>query len=159
MQQLFTLHDIFDKKVFSIPDYQRGYSWEREHLQAFWEDLENIQDGHNHHMGVITVQRPSQQQCSNWQKEGDAFAQIDRRKQMKAIKLDMPDDVYEKLENLASHDHQSVNVFALRKLEEFARAVGDFRELERRAQRGSRAKFQAAMLLVPNAAPEPGDEP
>ena len=55
---------------------------------------------------------------------------------MKAIELNMPDDVYEKLENLASHDHQSVNVFAMRKLEEFARSFEDFRELQRRAQSG-----------------------
>jgi predicted DNA-binding protein len=77
---------------------------------------------------------------------------------MKAIELNMPDDVYEKLENLASHDHQSVSVFALRKLEEFARAFEDFRELERRAQRGSREKFEAAMAKVPNVPPMPGDE-
>jgi hypothetical protein len=70
----------------------------------------------------------------------------------------MPDEVYEKLENLASHDHQSVNVFALRKLEEFARAVENFRELERRAQRGSREKFEAAMAKVPNVPPMSGDE-
>ena len=77
---------------------------------------------------------------------------------MKAIELNMPDDVYEKLENLASHNHQSVNVFALRKLEEFARAFEDFRELERRAQRGNREKFQTAMAKVPNVPPMPGDE-
>ncbi|HUD45985.1 MAG TPA: hypothetical protein VMR33_04095 [Candidatus Baltobacteraceae bacterium] len=77
---------------------------------------------------------------------------------MKAIELNMPDDVYEKLENLASHDHQSVNVFALRKLEEFARAFENFRELERRAQRGNREKFEAAMAKVPNVPPMPGDE-
>ena len=77
---------------------------------------------------------------------------------MKAIELNMPDDVYAKLENLASHDHQSVNAFALRKLEEFARAFEDFRELERHAQRGSCQNFQAAMAKVPNVPPMPGDE-
>lgn len=77
---------------------------------------------------------------------------------MKAIELNMLDDVYEKLEDLATHDHQSVNVFALRKLEEFARAFEDFRELERRAQRGNREKFKAAMAKVPNVPPVPGDE-
>ncbi len=77
---------------------------------------------------------------------------------MKAIELNMQDDVYEKLENLASRDHESVNVFALRKLEEFARAFEDFRELERRAQRGSREKFQAAMAKVPNVPAVPGDD-
>jgi hypothetical protein len=77
---------------------------------------------------------------------------------MKAIELNIPDDVYEKLENLASHDHQSVNAFAVRKLEELARAFEDFRELERRAQRGKREKFEAALAKVPNVSPVPGDE-
>lgn len=77
---------------------------------------------------------------------------------MKAVELNMPDDVYEKLENLASHDHLAVNEFALRKLQEFTRAFEDFRELERRARRGSREKFQAAMAKVPNVPPMPGDE-
>jgi predicted DNA-binding protein len=77
---------------------------------------------------------------------------------MKAIELNMPDEIYRKLENLAFHDHQSVNAFALRKLEEFARAFEDFKELERRAQRGNRGKFQLAMAKVPNIPPVPGDE-
>ena len=77
---------------------------------------------------------------------------------MKSIALDLPDEVYEKLKNLASHDHQTVNAFALRKLEELARASEDFRKLERRAQRGNRDKFQASMAKVPNVPPMPGDE-
>ena len=77
---------------------------------------------------------------------------------MKAIELNLPDDVYEKLMNLAQHDHQSVDAFALKKLEEFARAFDDFLELERRAQRGDRKKFEESMARVPNIPPIPGDE-
>ena len=77
---------------------------------------------------------------------------------MKAIELKMPDEVHRKLENLASHDHQPVDAFALRKLEEFVRTVEDFAELERRARRGSRERFSATMAKVPNGAPMPGDE-
>ena len=77
---------------------------------------------------------------------------------MKAIEVNLPDDVFEKLESLASNDHPSVNAFVLRKLEEFARALDDFMELERRAQWGDRDRFQAAMARVPNVPPTPGDE-
>ena len=77
---------------------------------------------------------------------------------MKAIELNMPDEVYKKLENLASQDHQSVNAFASRKLEEFARAVEDFKKLERRAQRGNREKFESSMAKVPRIPPVQGDE-
>jgi hypothetical protein len=77
---------------------------------------------------------------------------------MKAIELNMPDEVYKKLENLASQDDQSVDAFALRKLEEFARAVEDFKKLEHRAQSGDRKKFKTSMCRVPNVPPVPGDE-
>jgi predicted transcriptional regulator len=78
---------------------------------------------------------------------------------MKALELQMPDDVYKKLEKLASQDHQSVDAFALRKLEELAAAFEDFKELERRAQRGNREKFQESMARVADVPPIPGDEP
>ncbi len=77
---------------------------------------------------------------------------------MKAIELEMPDDVYKKLESLASHDHQRVDAFARQKLEELVGAVENFAELERRAKRGNIDKFRAAMAKVPNVPPMPGDE-
>jgi predicted DNA-binding protein len=77
---------------------------------------------------------------------------------MKAIELKMPDEVYQKLENLAAQDHQQVHVFALRKLEDLVRGMESFTELERRAQRGSREKFRAAMAKVTNGKPVAGDE-
>ena len=77
---------------------------------------------------------------------------------MKTIELNVPDDIYKKLEDLASRDCQSVNAFASRKLEELARANEDFRELERRALRGSREKFEKAMAKVSAGAPAQGDE-
>ncbi len=74
------------------------------------------------------------------------------------MKLNVPDDTYRKLEGLASRDHQSVDAFALQKLQELVRAIDDFAELDARARRGSRQKFQSAMAKVPNVPPLPGDE-
>ena len=77
---------------------------------------------------------------------------------MKTPWLAVPDGLHEKLCEMAAHEHQPVDAFALRKLEELIRAVEDFSELERRAQRGDREKFRAAMAKVPNVPPMPGDE-
>jgi hypothetical protein len=77
---------------------------------------------------------------------------------MKAIELIMSDEVYKKLENLASHDHQSINAFVLRKLEEFARAAEGFSELERRAKRANWENFDRVMAKVRDVQPLPGDE-
>ncbi len=50
------LSEVFNQKIFRVPDYQRGYSWEEEHLKAFWNDLENIQEGHAHFFGTLTLE-------------------------------------------------------------------------------------------------------
>ena len=77
---------------------------------------------------------------------------------MKAIELNVPDDVFRKLEDLASHEHQQVDAFASRKIEELVRAIEDFAQLEHRSQRGSMERFRAAMAKVPDKPPMPGDE-
>ena len=77
---------------------------------------------------------------------------------MKAIELRVPDRVYRKLAGLAAQDRQTVDEFAIRRLEELVQAVETFAELERRARRGSFAKFKSAMAKVRKGPPAPGDE-
>jgi hypothetical protein len=77
---------------------------------------------------------------------------------MKAIELNMPDEIYRKLESLGAQDQQSVNAFALRKLEEYASAFKDLKELVRRGRGGNREEFLMAMPKVPDATPMTGDE-
>jgi uncharacterized protein with ParB-like and HNH nuclease domain len=54
---LQTLSAIFNDKSFRVPDYQRGYSWEKEHRDDFWQDLNNLDDDGVHYMGMIAVER------------------------------------------------------------------------------------------------------
>jgi hypothetical protein len=77
---------------------------------------------------------------------------------MKAIELSLPDDVYEKLKELASDDHQSIQRFAIQKLAEMTQAAQDYRELEQRALQGNRSAFAASMAKVPHTPAVPGDE-
>ncbi|MDZ7841505.1 MAG: DUF262 domain-containing protein [Gammaproteobacteria bacterium] len=49
------LDSLFKGKLFRIPDYQRGYAWGREQLDAFWEDLVHLPDGRFHYTGVLTL--------------------------------------------------------------------------------------------------------
>ena len=36
------LLELFNGKIFRIPDYQRGYAWEEKQLQELWDDIEEI---------------------------------------------------------------------------------------------------------------------
>lgn len=53
---LKNISEIFDRKLFRIPDYQRGYSWEEKHLKAFWDDLERLPENKNHYTGLLTLE-------------------------------------------------------------------------------------------------------
>lgn len=35
MDNLVSLSKLFDKRIFRIPDYQRGYAWEKHNLMIF----------------------------------------------------------------------------------------------------------------------------
>ena len=43
MNELQSLSQIFQNKIFRIPDYQRGYAWQDLQLRDFWEDVVNLQ--------------------------------------------------------------------------------------------------------------------
>jgi uncharacterized protein with ParB-like and HNH nuclease domain len=49
------LDTLFKQKLFRIPDYQRGYAWQKSHCKDFWEDLINLQPNRSHYTGVITL--------------------------------------------------------------------------------------------------------
>lgn len=40
MDNIVLLHELFHRRAFQIPDYQRGYSWETLQIREFLEDLE-----------------------------------------------------------------------------------------------------------------------
>ena len=52
---LKTLSEIFNEKIFKVPDYQRGYSWEEQQLEDLWRDIDNLPLGKLHYTGMITV--------------------------------------------------------------------------------------------------------
>ena len=75
--QLESLKDIFNGKFLRIPDYQRGYAWGKHQLKDFWEDLENLEDGHIHYTGVLTLEKVTNQKKDEkiefWKKDSGAY--------------------------------------------------------------------------------------
>lgn len=58
MNELKTLAEIFNNRIFRVPDYQRGYAWGEGQLVQFWEDLINLDLGRirYHYTGVLTLE-------------------------------------------------------------------------------------------------------
>jgi hypothetical protein len=47
--------DLISSRLLDVPDYQRGYAWERTHLEEFWEDLELLASGGRHYTGTVVL--------------------------------------------------------------------------------------------------------
>ena len=55
--QLKSLSDLFKDKMFRIPDYQRGYSWEKKQIDEFIDDLKimDINNDDIHYTGMLSL--------------------------------------------------------------------------------------------------------
>ena len=59
------LWDVFNRGLFRIPDYQRGYAWQdgkrgqKSQLGEFWDDLINLDAKREHYTGLLTLNRLS----------------------------------------------------------------------------------------------------
>lgn len=60
MNDLKSLKQLFENKIFRIPDYQRGYSWTEIQLKEFWNDLISMLPGKDHYTGMISLKKISQ---------------------------------------------------------------------------------------------------
>lgn len=63
---LLTISKIFTERIFRIPDYQRGYAWTEKQLKDYWSDLEQLHEGKNHYVGVLTLENVSEENYKNW---------------------------------------------------------------------------------------------
>ena len=55
MESLQTVQEIFSDKLFRVPDYQRGYAWEKKQWQDLIDDLEELPEGKEHYTGTIIL--------------------------------------------------------------------------------------------------------
>jgi len=87
MSEILPFKEIFKQKIFRIPDYQRGYSWEQTQLEDLWADLNNIhlQNNAYHFTGILTINNFSDQDFDSLEKEGFKNL-IDREKKKILIK-------------------------------------------------------------------------
>ncbi len=54
--QLQTITHFFNKRVYTVPDYQRGYSWAEKNVLDLLKDItHSIQLNNFHYMGTITI--------------------------------------------------------------------------------------------------------
>jgi len=66
---LVSISKLFTERLFRIPDYQRGYSWKPKQLKEFWLDLEQLEKGHSHYLGVLTLELVKNTTWKRWDED------------------------------------------------------------------------------------------
>jgi len=69
MSELESLKSVFKDKIFKIPDYQRGYAWEKQQLTDFWEDIINLPDSKYHYTGLLSLKEATKEEWEKWHEE------------------------------------------------------------------------------------------
>lgn len=71
MNELQSVSQLFQNRLFRIPDYQRGYAWKQEQLADFWDDLINLQMDRYHYTGLLSLRQLKRSEVTAW--ENDAW--------------------------------------------------------------------------------------
>lgn len=65
--ELKSISELFNNRIFRIPDYQRGYAWKHEQLVDFWEDILNLHEHKYHYTGLLSMKEVGRGDLANWQ--------------------------------------------------------------------------------------------
>ena len=66
MSDLQSLSELYQNKLFRIPDYQRGYAWKQEQLVDFWDDILNLQKDRYHYTGLLSLKAIARAESKIW---------------------------------------------------------------------------------------------
>ena len=66
MSDLQSLSELYQNKLFRIPDYQRGYAWKQEQLVDFWDDILNLQKDRYHYTGLLSLKAVARAESKIW---------------------------------------------------------------------------------------------
>jgi len=85
------LSELFNQKIFRIPDYQRGYAWEDKQLTELWDDLEDINeiDGElkKHYTGTIYLEETVSNLSEKWLTGVKFYNIVDGQQRLTSISI------------------------------------------------------------------------
>ena len=77
MDNVISLNDLFHNRIFKVPDYQRGYSWERRQVREFLEDLELLTPQRSHYTGTVVLHEPPTAASNLMDVEGKTYNPVE----------------------------------------------------------------------------------
>ncbi len=76
LNNVLSLQQLFEGRVFRVPDYQRGYAWETLQRTEFLEDLEILAPGREHFTGLVVLHE-SDPRAQKVDEEGKSYRVYD----------------------------------------------------------------------------------
>lgn len=108
-----TLNELLLNRIYRIPDYQRGYSWENKQVDELIEDIENIrllpdENSTYHFTGILSFSRIEKESFSNKEKveinqEIELFHVTDGQQRLTTIFI-LLFEIYKRLEITDNHN-------------------------------------------------------
>ena len=77
VDNVISLNDLFHNRIFRVPDYQRGYSWERRQVREFLEDLELLMPQRSHYTGTVVLHEPPAPESNIMDVEGKTYNPVE----------------------------------------------------------------------------------
>lgn len=85
------LTELFNTKIFRIPDYQRGYAWEDKQLCELWDDLDEIPivngELKKHYTGTIFLEETRPAETESWLSNVKYFNVVDGQQRLTTISI------------------------------------------------------------------------
>ena len=85
------LNELFNTKIFRIPDYQRGYAWEDKQLTELWDDLDEISSNNNelkkHYTGTIYLEETQRNKNEEWLSDVKFYDVVDGQQRLTTISI------------------------------------------------------------------------
>lgn len=85
------LTDLFNTRIFRIPDYQRGYAWEDKQLNELWDDLDEIptikDELKKHYTGTIYLEETNPTETEKWLSGVKFYNVVDGQQRLTSISI------------------------------------------------------------------------
>lgn len=85
------LTDLFNTRIFRIPDYQRGYAWEEKQLNELWDDLDEIPSVNDelkkHYTGTIYLEETYPTEAEKWLSGVKFYNVVDGQQRLTSISI------------------------------------------------------------------------
>jgi uncharacterized protein with ParB-like and HNH nuclease domain len=86
-----SLTELFNTRVFRIPDYQRGYAWGDKQLNELWDDIDEIQQVNGvykkHYTGTVYLEKTKPEESEEWISNVEFYNIVDGQQRLTTISI------------------------------------------------------------------------